>query len=104
MPFLGVDIGTGGTRALLVDEHGRILAACTAPHEDVRMDRPLWAEQRPEDWWEASRSAIRAVLSEAGKTGSEIRAVGLSGQMHGMVILDGANNVIRPALIWCDQR
>ena len=68
------------------------------------MEQPLWAEQRPENWWDAARTAVRKVLAQAQVDGSSVRSVGLSGQMHGLVILDGANQVIRPALIWCDQR
>jgi xylulokinase len=70
----------------------------------MRMERPLWAEQRPENWWEAAVEAIRGVLAEAHITGRDVRGIGLSGQMHGLVILDKENTVIRPALIWCDQR
>ncbi len=104
MYWLGLDIGTGGSRALLVDADGKQVAAVTAPHEDMRMDQPLYAEQRPENWWDAAQAAIKGVLAEAGATGAQIRGVGLSGQMHGMVILDASDQVIRPALIWCDQR
>ncbi len=104
MYWLGLDVGTGGSRALLVDEAGDVKAGFTAPHEEMRMERPLWAEQRPENWWEAAQSAIRGVLAEAGATGKDIRGVGLSGQMHGLVLLDAQDQVIRPALIWCDQR
>ena len=102
--WLGIDVGTGGTRALLVDEAGQVRHSATAPHEDVRMERPLWAEQRPENWWDAARRAIRGVLAEAKAGGKDIRGVGLSGQMHGLVMLDASNQVIRPALIWSDQR
>ena len=102
--WLGIDIGTGGSRALLVDGRGAVRAGFTAPHEDMRMERPLWAEQRPENWWDAALAAIRGVLAEAGVPGGEVRGVGLSGQMHGLVILDAADAVIRPSLIWCDQR
>ena len=102
--WMGIDTGTGGTRALLVDAQGRVRGGFTAPHEDIRMERPLWAEQRPENWWDAARQAIRGVLAQAGISGDQVRGVGLSGQMHGLVILDDANEVIRPALIWCDQR
>ncbi|MFN0104101.1 MAG: xylulokinase [Bryobacteraceae bacterium] len=102
--WLGIDIGTGGSRALLVDEKGRIAAARTAAHEDMRMERPLWAEQRPENWWDACQEAVRGVLADAGVSGATVRGVSLSGQMHGLVILDDACQVIRPALIWCDQR
>jgi xylulokinase len=104
MYWLGIDVGTGGSRALLVDEKGKVKAGFTAPHEDMRMEKPLWAEQRPEDWWDASRKAIQGVMAEAKVTGKNIKGVGLSGQMHGLVLLDENNAVIRPALIWCDQR
>jgi xylulokinase len=70
----------------------------------MKMERPLWAEQRPEDWWEAARQVVRGVLRQANASGEDVHGVGLSGQMHGLVILDNANCVIRPALIWCDQR
>jgi xylulokinase len=102
--WMGIDVGTGGTRALLVDAQGRVCAGFTAPHEEMRMERPLWAEQRPENWWDAGQQAIRGVLSQAGISGARVRGIGLSGQMHGLVILDRDDEVIRPALIWCDQR
>lgn len=102
--YLGIDIGTGGTRALLIDSRGRVRAGCTSIHEDMAMARPLWAEQRPENWWDAAVDAIRGVLKQAGIAGAEVRTIGLSGQMHGLVLLDGAGAVIRPSLIWCDQR
>jgi xylulokinase len=104
MYWLGLDIGTGGSRALLVNDKGTVIGGFTAPHEDMIMERPMWAEQRPENWWHAAQQAIRGVLAEAGAAGSDIKGVGLSGQMHGLVILDEHDNVIRPALIWCDQR
>ncbi|MGQ9917336.1 MAG: xylulokinase [Bryobacteraceae bacterium] len=104
MYWLGLDIGTGGSRALLVDGKGKLVAGFTAPHEDIRMERPLWAEQRPENWWEAAQAAIRGVLKEAGASGGQVKGVGLTGQMHGLVLLDADNAVIRPSLIWCDQR
>ena len=102
--WLGIDIGTGSSRALLVDDRGTVRASCSAPHEDMRMERPLWAEQRPENWWDAAVKAIRGALAQAGVSGSAVKGVGLSGQMHGLVILDAAGTVIRPSLIWCDQR
>jgi xylulokinase len=70
----------------------------------MMMARPLWAEQRPENWWDAAVAAIRGVLAEAGVPGSVVRGIGLSGQMHGLVLLDEGGTVIRPSLIWCDQR
>jgi xylulokinase len=102
--WLGIDTGTGGTRALLVNAKGEVVAACTSAHEDMLMHRPLWAEQRPQNWWDAATDAIRGVLSLAGAKGSDVHGIGLSGQMHGLVMLDSANEVIRPSLIWCDQR
>lgn len=104
MYWLGIDIGTGGSRALLIDAQGKVRAGYTAPHEDMRMERPLWAEQRPENWWNAAQQAIRGVLADAGVSGEDVDGIGLSGQMHGLVLLDGADDVIRPSLIWCDQR
>jgi xylulokinase len=104
MYWLGLDIGTGGSRALLVDETGAVIAACAAPHEDMRMERPMWAEQRPENWWDAARDAVRGVLRQTATTGGDVRGIGLSGQMHGLTLLDENDDVIRPALIWCDQR
>ncbi len=104
MYWMGIDTGTGGTRALLVDDRGRLRAGFTAPHEDMRMERPLWAEQDPLDWWRAAGEAIRGVLKEADVSGKDVKGIGLSGQMHGLVILDKGSNVIRPSLIWCDQR
>ena len=104
MYWLGLDIGTGGSRALLVDAEGQVRFGFTAPHEDMKMERPLWAEQRPENWWDAARKAVRGVLNEAQVAGKQVRGIGLSGQMHGLVMLDEAGKVIRPALIWCDQR
>ena len=104
MFWLGIDIGTGGSRALLVDERGRLKASFTALHEDMRMERPLWAEQRPENWWDAAQQAIRGVLRESGAEAGDIRGIGMSGQMHGLTLLDKDDEVVRPALIWCDQR
>ncbi|MBM3794617.1 MAG: xylulokinase [Acidobacteria bacterium] len=104
MYWLGIDIGTGGSRALLVDRQGVVRAAFTAGHDDMTMERPLWAEQRPENWWDAAQLAIRGVLAQAGVKGDQILGIGLSGQMHGLTLLDSAGAVVRPALIWCDQR
>lgn len=101
---LGIDIGTGGSRALLVTADGRVAAGVTVAHEGIIMHRALWAEQRPENWWDAAQKAIRGVLAKAGVSGEDIAGVGLSGQMHGLTLLDAGGEVIRPALIWCDQR
>ena len=104
MYWLGLDVGTGGSRALLIDEKARVYASCVSPHVEMQMQKPSWAEQDPGDWWSASQLAIRGVLKEAGISGESIAGVGLTGQMHGLVLLDSDRKVIRPALIWCDQR
>ena len=104
MYWLGIDIGTGGSRALLVDEKGAVTSSFTVLHEDMRMERPLWAEQRPENWWDAAQDAIRGVLRRVGASSTDVRGIGLSGQMHGLTLLDESDKVVRPALIWCDQR
>jgi xylulokinase len=104
MRLLGIDVGTGGTRALIVDEHGHIISAATENHEPFASPKIGWAEQNPEDWWRACGKAVRNALSKGGLTGADIACVGFSGQMHGAVVLDAANNVVRPALIWCDVR
>jgi xylulokinase len=101
---LGIDVGTSGSRVVVVDELGRVVAAATEEHAPFASPRTTWAEQEPEDWWRASRNAIRVALKAAHTDRESIRAVGLSGQMHGAVLLDETGNVVRPAIIWCDQR
>ncbi len=103
MPLLGIDVGTSGTKTLLVDEGGQVLASATCEYP-LSTPRPGWAEQDPGHWWEAARATIRTVLERAGVSGASVKGVGLSGQMHGSVFLDGTNRVLRPALLWCDQR
>jgi xylulokinase len=102
--LLGIDVGTGGTRALLVDESGRVLASATANHEPFASPHTGWAEQDPLDWWRACCKAVSAVLQQSGIPASGIACVGFSGQMHGAVLLDDAGKPLRPSLIWCDQR
>ena len=102
--WLGIDTGTGSTRALLLDEQGTLRGSCTAMHQEMEMQHPLWAEQHPDDWWRAACDAVQGVLRQAKISGDQVQGVGLSGQMHGLVLLDESYRVIRPALIWCDQR
>ena len=102
--FLGIDVGTGGTRAVLVNRRGVVVASAASEHAPIRSEHIGWAEQEPEDWWRAARESIAGVLAAAGLDGSQIEAIGLTGQMHGCVMLDAEGQVLRPALIWCDQR
>ena len=101
---LGIDVGTGGTRAVLLDQAGRVLGAATAEHAPMASPQLGWAEQDPRDWWRAARIAIRECLVKASAKANEVAAIGLSGQMHGLVMLDENGEVLRPALLWCDQR
>jgi xylulokinase len=102
--LLGIDVGTGGTRAVLLDNAGAVIAARTSEHKPFASPKTGWAEQDPHDWWRATCEAIRELLKESTTPSSEIAAVGFSGQMHGAVLLDSTGTVLRPALIWCDQR
>jgi xylulokinase len=102
--FLGMDVGTGGTRAVLINEQGQVVASAASEHAPFRSPHPGWAEQDPEDWWRAAQAAIREVLTTSSVAASEIGAIGLTGQMHGAVMLDADGRVLRPSLIWCDQR
>ena len=104
MWFLGMDVGTSGTRAVLVDEEGRIVSSASEEHAPFRTPHPGWAEQDPEDWWRAALIAIRAAIAAAPVPHQPIASVGLTGQMHGAVLLDKDGIVLRPSLIWCDTR
>jgi len=101
--YLGLDIGTSGMKALLITEAGKAVASETQEYP-LYTPHPQWAEQDPEDWWQGTIKATQAVLAKAGVRGEEIAGIGLSGQMHGSVFLDKENRVLRPALLWCDQR
>lgn len=102
MKFLGIDIGTGGSRAVVIDEDGVVVASANALHEDFASPEIGWAEQNPDDWWRACKQIINEVLQIV--SAEEIGALSFSGQMHGSVFLDETDRVIRPALLWCDQR
>jgi xylulokinase len=97
-------VGTGGTRALVIDSQGRVLASATEEHAPFASPEIGWAEQHPDDWWRACCVAVPKAISKAGLRGEEIGCVGFSGQMHGAVMLDEHGAVVRPALIWCDVR
>jgi len=102
--MMGIDVGTTGTRAVIVRPDGHMVGAATGDHQPMAMPKPGWAEQDPTDWWEAAIRAIRCALDVARVKGGDIEGVGLSGQMHGVVLLDKDHAVLRPSLIWCDQR
>ena len=104
MKLLGIDVGTGGSRALLVDEVGRVVASATVEHEPFASPQTGWAEQDARDWWRASEEAVRRVLSADDVRAEEIACVGLTGQMHGAVLLDERDEPLRPSIIWCDVR
>jgi xylulokinase len=101
--FLGIDVSTTGAKALLIDEQGRVAASATTPLT-LQTPKPLWAEQDPHEWWKGTRASIRQALSDASATGADVAAVGLTGQMHGLVLLDARREVLRPAILWNDQR
>ena len=101
--LLGIDVSTTATKAVLVDESGAVCGTGLAEY-GLSMPQPLWSEQDPDLWWSATASAVPRALSAAGATGAEVEAVGLTGQMHGAVLLDGGGEVIRPAILWNDQR
>lgn len=101
--FLGIDTSTTSSKALIMDEHGEVIAVASSPHT-LQTPRPLWSEQDPREWWEAVAASIRLAMKKAGLDGERIEAVGLTGQMHGLVLLDESGNVLRPAILWNDQR
>ena len=102
--LLGIDVGTGGTRSLILDEKGRVISSATEDHRAFISPQIGWAEQDPCDWWRACGLAVRHALAQANLRSDQISCVGLSGQMHGAVLLDEQEHVVRPALIWCDVR
>ncbi|MBI5965852.1 MAG: xylulokinase [Chloroflexi bacterium] len=101
--FLGIDTSTTSSKALLIDSNGEVIAVASSPHT-LQTPKPLWSEQNPLEWWDAVSASIKSVLEKAGVSGERVVAVGLTGQMHGLVLLDKAGNVLRPAILWNDQR
>ena len=98
--LLGLDVGTTGARAVAVDESGRLISEASSEYP-LHTPHPGWTEQDPEDWWRGAKEALAVV---AGNLEDEIVGIGLTGQMHGSVFLDSSDEVIRPALLWNDQR
>ena len=101
--YLGIDVGTSGTKCLLIDAAGQVRAEASAGYP-MHQPKPGWTEQDPEDWWQATVKSVRAILKQTKLQPGDVRAIGLSGQMHGSVFLDAQDRVIRPALLWNDQR
>jgi len=101
--LLGIDVGTTGSKALLVGADGSVKASATTEYP-MYTPQPLWAEQNPADWWTATVTSIRHVLHESGVEAGQVAGVGLTGQMHGLVMLDARGEVLRPCIMWNDQR
>lgn len=101
--FLGMDISTTGSKALLIDQQGAVLGSASSPHT-LSTPKPLWSEQDPQEWWQAAISSIRSLITQTQIDPHQIAAIGLTGQMHGLVLLDEDGEVLRPAILWNDQR
>jgi xylulokinase len=101
--LLGIDVGTSGTRTLVMDESGKVLGSASAPHTDYT-PKPLWSEQDPNEWWGATCASCKQAVAETGIDPADVKGIGLSGQMHGLVMLDEKNDVLRRAILWNDQR
>jgi xylulokinase len=101
--FLGIDVGTSGTKTLAVSEDGNVLASSTVEY-DLQTPQPGWTEQHPETWWDAVIHTVQHVVEQGQVQPADVAGIGLSGQMHGSVFLDANRDVIRPALLWNDQR
>lgn len=99
--FIGIDVSTTASKALVIDEQGEVITSQSYPHE-LSTPRPLWSEQDPEEWWRATSQALRDVLKRVSP--NEVAAVGLTGQMHGLTALDAQGRPLRPAILWNDQR
>ncbi|MEJ2212023.1 MAG: FGGY family carbohydrate kinase, partial [Anaerolineae bacterium] len=101
--LLGIDTSTTATKALLMQADGEVVAVASSEY-GYETPRPLWSEQDPGLWWQATVASVRQVLARAGVDPAAIEGVGLTGQMHGLVLLDGEGDVLRPAILWNDQR
>lgn len=101
--LVGLDVSTTASKALLINECGDVIAVASTAH-DLSAPHPLWSEQDPDEWWDATQASIRRVLRESGVDAASIVGLGLTGQMHGLVMLDAAGQVLRPAILWNDGR
>ena len=100
---VGIDVSTTATKAVLIDPLGRVIGIGTAEY-GVQSPHPLWSEQDPASWWDGLQAALRSMFASTGTTGDDVEAIGLTGQMHGAVLLDGDGTILRPAILWNDQR
>lgn len=101
--LLGLDVSTTASKALLIDRQGQVVASASTALS-LSTPKPLWSEQSPEEWWQAMAASIRQALQQAGISGDQVAGIGLTGQMHGLVLLDEQGQVLRPAILWNDQR
>ena len=101
--IVGIDVGTSGVKTLVISETGEIITQATAEYP-LYHPKAGWAEQDPEDWWQGTLTTLKKVAQDLGPKAKEVKAIGLSGQMHGSVFLDKAGKVSRPAILWCDVR
>ncbi len=101
--FIGIDVSTTATKALLIDSAGNVVAVASTQYP-FETPRPLWSEQHPDLWWDGAQKSIRAVLEKSGVDAAQIGGIGLTGQMHGLVLLDAAGKILRPSILWNDQR
>ena len=101
--FLGLDVSTTGSKALLIDQKGEVIGTASSAHM-LSSPKPLWSEQDPGEWWQAVIKSVQTVIAQTQINSAEIEAVGLTGQMHGLVLLDEDGQVLRPAILWNDQR
>jgi xylulokinase len=103
MYFLGIDVSTTATKALLIDAEGKFIAVATTEY-NFDTPHPLWSEQHPDLWWHGTQKSVNEVIYKSGISPDQIAGIGLTGQMHGLVLLDKAGKVLRPAILWNDQR
>src|ERR1700712_26780 len=99
--FIGIDVSTTASKALIIDDGGAVIASHSHAH-DLSTPRPLWSEQNPQQWWQATCISLRAVLQQIHP--DDVACVGLTGQMHGLTMLDAHDQPVRPAILWNDQR
>ena len=101
--LIGLDVGTSGAKCIMIDQNGKVVASSTQEYP-LSTPRPGWAEQNPADWWDGVVRGLKVILEKANVAAEDILGLSYSGQMHGLVALDANNEVIRPAILWCDQR